>query len=232
MSVAASELPELSRMRAEGAPVLARRVGIALRRVAFFLIPSVFGYVLLGDVVVAALYQTGAFGPAESLVTWAVLAAYSVGIAASASSRVLSSAFYALRDTRTPARIAYLRVGASAVLAIALMFPLDDVGFQRLRLGAVGLGLAASAGAWLEYVLLRRALGKRVGPHGAGASDLLRMGLAGSAAAAAGVGLQVALPTAHPIVVALETLVPFGVVYLALAAVLGVGVPLRRSRRA
>jgi putative peptidoglycan lipid II flippase len=71
------------------------------------------GYLALGDVVVAALYETGRFGTAESLVTWGVLSAYALGIPATASSRVLSSAFYALRDTRTPAKVAYLRVAVS-----------------------------------------------------------------------------------------------------------------------
>lgn len=221
MSVAASELPELSRMRAEDKRVLARRVSTALRRVSYFLIPSVLGYVALGDVAVAALFETGAFGPAQSLITWGVLGAYSLGLMASARSRVLSSAFYALRDTRTPARVAYVRVIVSAAVGLALMFPLDAFGFQRLRLGAAGLALGASVGAWLEYGLLRRALGGYIGEHGPGRDRILKMFLAGALATAAGVGLQVALPAAHPAVLALETLIPFGVVYLAVSHLLG-----------
>jgi hypothetical protein len=42
--------------------------------------------------------------------------------------------------------------------------------------------------------------------------------------------LQTRLPDAHPALVALETLVPFGVVYLTAAAALGLGVRLRRAR--
>lgn len=229
MSVAASELPELSRMRRDSTTELARRVGEALRRTAYFVIPSALAYLVLGDVV-SALFQRGAFGSAESLATWAVLAAYSLGLIASASSRVLSSAFYALRDTRTPAMIATLRVAVSAAVGIAAMFPLDGLGFQRLRLGAVGLALGASVGAWLEYVLLRRALAKRIGAHGPGASPLVRMGLAAALATGAGTGLQLLLPPAHPVLTALETLLPFGVVYLIGTSALGVGVSLRRSR--
>lgn len=228
MSVAASELPELSRMRGDAAPILAGRVAEALRRVSYFLIPSALAYLALGDVVVAALFETGAFGPAQSLATWAVLGAYALGLAASASSRVLSSAFYALHDTRTPARIAYLRVAVSAGLGIALMFPLDGYGFAGLRLGAAGLALGASAGAWLEFVLLRRALGRAIGGHGPGSGPVARMTLAASLAAGAGVAIQLAAPPAHPLVVALETLIPFGVVYGVAAAALGLGFPLRR----
>lgn len=229
MSVAASELPELSRMGEEGRRALAERVSTALARVSWFLIPSAVGYLALGDVVVAALYQTGAFGTAQSLATWAVLGAYALGLTASASSRVLSSSFYALRDTRTPARIAYLRVGVSTVAGLALMFPLDRWTVAGLHLGAAGLALGASLGAWLEYGLLRRALAARIGPHGAGATRLVRTTLAAASAAAVGVGTQLLLEAPHPIVAALGTLLPFGVAYLAASALLGVPIPLRRT---
>lgn len=221
MSIAASELPELSRMRGDAERVVATRVSSALARVAYFLIPSMLVYLALGDVVVAALFETGQFGPAESLVTWGVLAAYALGLPASGSSRVMQSAFYALRDTRTPARVAYLRVALSAGVGIGLMFPADRIGFGSLRLGAAGLALGATVGAWVEYTLLRRALGRRIGPHGPGAGRAVRVGLAGAAATATGVVLQVLLPPAHPIVTAAETLVPAGVVFLVTAALLG-----------
>jgi putative peptidoglycan lipid II flippase len=227
MSVAASELPELSRMRVEAEHILVARVSAALRRTAFFVIPSALGYFFLGDVVVGTLYQTGAFGLADTLATSGVLMAFSLGLSATASSRVLSSAFYALRDTRTPARIAYVRVVVATLTGLGLMFPFDRLGVGRLGLGAVGLALGASLGAWIEYILLRRALGRYLGPHGPGTSPILRMMLAGALASAAGVGMELVLPPAYPALIGLETLLPFGVVYLAFAALLGVGIPLR-----
>jgi putative peptidoglycan lipid II flippase len=228
ISVAASELPELSRMRDEDLRVLADRVSVALRRVAYFLVPSTIGYLTLGDVAIAGLFETGAFGPEQTLVTWAVLGGFSLGLPASAGSRALSSAFYALRDTRTPARIAYLRVAVALTVGTVLMVPLDRVGLVDLRLGAAGLALGASAGAWLEYTLLRRALGRRLGPHGAGMGHLVRFTLAAVLAAAVAVALQVSLPPTAPIVLALATLVPFTVVYLAGTSALGEGIRWRR----
>jgi putative peptidoglycan lipid II flippase len=230
--VAAAELPEMARMRGEHAKLLGERVRVSTERALYFLIPSAVAYLVLGDVVVAALYQTGAFGDVQSLITWGVLAGYSLGLTASASSRVLSSAFYALRDTRTPARIAYIRVATSVVVGLSLMIPADQFGFSTLRLGAAGLAVGSSAGAWLEYVLLRRALYRQVGPHGAPAATILRLILAATVAGAVGVLLQVLLPGAHPILIALETLVPFGVVYLAATAVLGLESPLFRRANA
>ncbi|HUF76704.1 MAG TPA: murein biosynthesis integral membrane protein MurJ [Longimicrobiales bacterium] len=229
MSIAASELPELSRMRGEAERVVAARVSRALRRVSYFLIPSALAYLALGDVIVAALFQTGEFGLAESLVTWGVLAAYALGLPASGSSRVLSSAFYALRDTKTPARVAYVRVAISAGVGIALMFPADRLGFETLRLGAAGLAAGASAGAWVEYVLLRRALARRIGAHGPGSRGVAKVALAAALATAAGVALQLLLPPAHPAVLAVETLLPFGVVFLVAAALLGEGGLPRRA---
>ena len=229
MSVAASELPELSRMRGETVHILSTRVARALKRVSFFLIPSALAYLALGDVIVAALYQTGAFGSAESLITWGVLAAYALGLPASASSRVLSSAFYALRDTRTPARVAYLRVAVSIVVGVAAMIPLDRVGFSTLHLGAAGLALGSSVAAWTEYVLLRRALAGQIGPHGAGGASVVRLALAATLSAAVGIAIQVRAPLAHPILVALYTLIPFGLVYLMSTRALGVGPRWRRN---
>lgn len=227
--VAAAELPEMSRMRSEAREVLVARIRGATERALWFLIPSAVGYVALGDVIVAALYQTGRFGSAESLVTWGVLGVYAIGLPASASSRVLSSAFYALRDTRTPARMAYVRVVVSIVVGVSLMFPADEVGIGALRLGAAGLAAGSAVGAWIEYGLLRRALGRLIGPHGSESGVVVRLVLAAALAALVGVLIQLRLAGGHPIVVALETMLPFGVVYLAATTALGQGLPLRRS---
>jgi putative peptidoglycan lipid II flippase len=232
MSVAASELPELSRQRgAELRDRLARDVERASVRVAYFLVPSTLGYLFLGDVVSAAVFQTGAFGTAEVLVTWGVLAAYALGIPASAQSRLLSSAFYALRDTRTPARIAYLRVVLSLGVGAMLMFPMDRVEVGPLRLGAAGLALGATLAAWIELVLLRRALGRSLGSVGLPGGLLVRLLAAGAGATVVGVGLHLVLPELHPWVIALGTLIPFAGVYLAGTLVLGVGQPLRSLLR-
>lgn len=232
LSVAASELPELSRRRdPELRDALARDVRQGAGRVAFFLVPSTLGYLFLGDVVAAAIFETGAFGTAEVLVTWGVLAAYAPGMAASAQSRLLSSAYYALRDTRTPARIAYLRVALSLGVGAALMFPLDRIAVGPLRLGAAGLALGATAGAWVELLLLRRHLRRELGATGVGGGTLARLLMAGTGAVAVGVGLWFLLPPLHPWALALGTLVPFAGVYLGATLALGVGDPVRSLLR-
>jgi len=246
MSVAASELPELSRKREEARRALAPRVSQALRRISYFVIPSTLAYLFLGDVLTAALFQRGEFGGTDTLVVYGVLACFSLGLPATSGSRVLSSAFYALHDTRTPARIAYLRVAVSVGVGAALMFPMDHLAVGPLRLGAAGLALGASLAAWIEYALLRKRLRKLLGEHGPGSGTVVRIGLAASLATAAGVAASLAIPAPAPgsrflsgllrlppgsldhLVRAAETVLPFGVAYLAVTAALGVGVPLGR----
>jgi putative peptidoglycan lipid II flippase len=250
MSIAASELPELSRRREEARSVVVPRVRTALRRVAFFLVPSALAYLVLGDVLTAALFERGRFDRLSTTVTYGVLAAYALGLLASAWSRVLSSAYYALRDTRTPAWIATVRVVVSLGVGVGLMFPLDRVvvgsGGEQLRFGATGLALGAAAGAWVELVLLRLRLHRALGAHGPGAGHLARLALAGLGAAAAGAGAKLVLGSLVPArsgwihalvgpesallapLLALGTALVFGGVYLVLARALGVGLPLGR----
>ncbi|HMM33221.1 MAG TPA: murein biosynthesis integral membrane protein MurJ [Thermoanaerobaculia bacterium] len=102
MSVSSAELPELS--SGASAETLRERLDGALRRVAFLVVPSAVAFALLGDRVVALVFQTGAFGAEDVRIVWIVLAAASVGLLASTLGRLYASAFWALHDTRTPRR--------------------------------------------------------------------------------------------------------------------------------
>ncbi len=238
MSVAAAELPELSRRRTGAVEVLRERTREALTRVAFFVIPSFVGFVLLGDVIVAALYQTGEFGRTDTLLVHFTLIGYATGLVASTGTRLFSSTFFALRDTRTPAKFAAIRVATAAVLGFVLMIQFEPVQifgmqigpglFSEARigprfLGAVGLALGAGLAAWLEWALLRRSLRRRIGSVGVGAGVIGRMFAAALAGAAVGWGVRWLLPAVHPIIAAVFILGAFGVVYFALAAALGLG---------
>jgi putative peptidoglycan lipid II flippase len=258
MSVAAAELPEMSRRRGDERAVLAARVRAALDRLAFVLVPTTLAFLLLGDLFVATLFEGGRFTASSTAATYIVLAAYTLGLPASAASRTLSSSFYALRDTRTPAVIAVVRVVVSAAIGVALMFPLDAFtvgqGDDLLRLGAAGLALGAALGSWLEYGLLRRRLTGMIGAHGPEMRRRARRWVAGLGGGVAAVGAkwfggslvpyragwaEAALGPGSPWlggVLALGTALAFGVTYLVVAQLLGVGMPLgsilRRGRTA
>ena len=216
MSIAAAELPELSRDEASGLAAVRRRAEQAIDGVTFWMLPSAVGYVLFGEEIMGAVFRTGAFGADDAVVAGWVLAAYALGLPASGVSRVLSSSFYALRDTRTPASIAYVRILASGGMGAALMFPFDGFVIGGLGLGAAGLGLGAAAGAWLEWGLLRRSLRSRLGGFGQGAGRNLRRATAVVVASAIGLGLQSVLPQTSPVLRGVLVVGPFAATYLVL----------------
>ena len=240
MSVAAAELPELSRQRDHDAEVLRARVSHGLRQIAFFVVPSFVGYLVLGDVIAGALFERGRFTRYDTILVAATLAAFSLALIASTASRLLVSAYFALQDTKTPARYATIRVVLAAAIGAGLMLVFDRYEIAPgKRLGAVGLALGGGIAGWLEWWLLRRRLRERIGTVGAGARPLGRMFIAAGIAAILARGLHWMLPDMSPLVEGMLVLPVFGAVYFLVAARLGldqanaiIGRVLRRFRRA
>ena len=247
MSVAAAELPQMSAETGSDEEIrvaLRRRLDRGLRQVAFFVIPTSVAFILLGRVFVAALFQRGAFSPNTTLLVWYVLAASTIGLLVSTLSRLYSSTFYALHDTRTPFRIALARVFVGAALALLFAFPLrwmfpalaravglpiPQVPGGALALGVVGITTASAVGAWVEFLLLRRGIHRRVGHGTANGVHLLKMWTAALWAGAAGLAadMYVAAPLSRhlPLPVISEALLVggvFGVMYFAAGYVLRV----------
>jgi putative peptidoglycan lipid II flippase len=181
MSVAAAELPQMSRVVGTPEEVFAnlrKRMERGLRQIAFFVIPTVVAFIAIGNALVAALYQGGHFGPGDTLYVWYILIGSTVGLLAVTLGRLYSSAFYALRDTRTPLRYAMLRVALTGVLGYLFALPLRPLLIDALRfahvplpmiqgstkpLGAIALTATAGVAGWLEFLLLRRSLARRIG---------------------------------------------------------------------
>jgi putative peptidoglycan lipid II flippase len=250
MSVAAAALPELARESGAGSGALRERTAAAVRRVAFFIVPSFAAFVAIGDVLVAGLYRAGEFGDADVRIVWLILIGYSLGLLASTAARVYQSAFFALRDTATPARIAFARVLVALVGGAVLMLqfePITVLGVTipagalaslevlGLPLGPLGLAMGAALGAWVEWALLKRTLAARLGSVGAGAVPLAQMFAAAGVAAAGGLAVSRALTSLHALIEAAVVAAVFGSVYFAVAAALGLEQAralLRRLRRA
>lgn len=193
MSVAASELPELSRITHTELDRFLQRVSGSVRQIFYLIVPTVVGYLGFGFLVVGAFYQTGQFDLDDTWQVYLVLAAYTLGMTATTAGRLLQNAFYALSDTKTPARIAVWRVVISGLIGAGLMFVLDRysvtdvIGIpaegEPLRLGAVGLALGSAVGAWVELARLVAALRRHDPAFGLPWGAALRMlGVAGLAA--------------------------------------------------
>jgi putative peptidoglycan lipid II flippase len=229
MSVAASELPELARIGGGAADEMILRVRRSLRQMAFLNVPTFIGYLAFGYLLVGALLRRGSFQVEDNWLVYLVLCGYTLGLLASTSSRLLQNTFYALGETRTPAWIAGLRVLLSAALGIPLMLVLDrytvpasaGAAGKSLYLGAVGLALASGLAAWLELLLLRRALAARDLRSVVPWPEMAKMtGLAAAAALPAAL-LWWLLPATSMILQALLVVGAYGAVYLLLAKLAG-----------
>lgn len=224
MSVSAAELPLMSGEIGEQAQVavaLRTRLDTGLRRIAFFVMPSMAAFLVLGDVVVAAIYQTGQFRHADVLFVWGILAGAMVGLLASTCGRLYSSVYYALRDTRTPLKFAVVRVALTTVLGYFFALHLPAALGIAGRWGVAGLTVSAGIASWIELILLRRSLNRRIGRSGLAAGYLLKICTAAFAAAAIGWGLHAWFGHHTPVLTAIVVLLPYGVAYFTIARLLG-----------
>ena len=223
MSVSSAELPAMSSAVGsdqEVAEYLRRRLNSGLRQIAFFIVPTAVAFLTLGDVIAAALLQTGRFTHADSLYVWGILAGSTVGLLATTLGRLYSSTYYALRDTRTPLRYAIIRVALTTALGYAMAIPLPPAIGIDPRWGVAGLTVSAGIAGWVEFALLRRTLNRRIGQTGLALSYTTKLWIAAIAAGAAGWGVRIAIGHRNPILAAALILPAYGVVYFGLAAAL------------
>jgi putative peptidoglycan lipid II flippase len=228
MAISAAELPAMSSAlgtHEEVGAVLRQRLENGLKNISFFVVPSAVGFVLLGDVIVATIYRSGHFGAADVTLVWSVLAGSGVGLLATTSGRLYSSAFYALRDTRTPLNFAVIRVALTVVLGYFFALPLPRLLGIDHRWGVAGLTLSAGMAGWVEFALLRRALQARIGAVVASVSRVARLWVGALISAAFAYGVKRVLPFHRPEVVGLCVLSTFGIGYLVCTKLLGVAAP-------
>jgi putative peptidoglycan lipid II flippase len=224
ISVSAAELPEMSSALGEQSDVaekLRARLDAGLRQIAIFIVPSSMGFLALGDVMAGALYQNGKFGRSDTVYVWAILAGSAVGLLASTLGRLYASTYYALHDTRTPLRFAVVRVFLTTVLGYLCSLPLPQALGIRQQWGAVGLTASAGLAGWVEFLLLRRSLNRRIGWTGLPFSYVSKLWASAGASAVVALGIKYLLGARHPIIVAAIVLTPYGLLYFALTSAFG-----------
>lgn len=217
ISVSAAELPAMAgTLGADpaGATKLQQRLNSGLRQIAFFVVPSAMAFVALGDVVAAALLQTGRFTHSDALYVWGILAGSGVGLLASTLGRLYSSTYYALRDTRTPLRYALVRVALTTVLGYLFAIPLPRALGMNTVWGAAGLTASAGIAGWVEMLMLRRTLNSRIGHTGLPLDYIVKLWGAAVAGGIVAWLLKLTLPPMHPAMAAVIILGPYGLVFL------------------
>ncbi|TLN09774.1 murein biosynthesis integral membrane protein MurJ, partial [bacterium] len=196
MAVSAAELPEMSSATGsieEINAVVRRRLEAGLERIAFFVIPSAVAMLALGDMLAAMLFQHGKFSGDDAVYVWMVMAGYATGLLAVTMGRLYSSAFFALRDTKTPLRFALLRVAVSTALGYFCAIRLPSLFGVDPSWGTAGLAAAAGVAGWLEFILLRRGLGKIIGATALRASLAWKLWICAAIGAAIAWGVKLLL---------------------------------------
>src|SRR5437016_4479715 len=214
VSVTAVSLPELSRDAIGATPneQLRTRIAVGFRRIVFFIVPSSIACIALSREIVAALYESGRFTADDTGLVGSVLAAYGVGMLGQATVKLFASGFYAMRDTRTPVKIAALSLVVSTALAWLLM----------RWLGAPGIALGSSIGVFVNTTFNLRGLSRRIGSVLRGA-DWRAFGItlvAGVLAGAAAIGVARLTGGVPPVPRGVAVLAIFGIVYAALTLAL------------
>ena len=152
IAIGTAILPALSRQIAGSDSKAAsdtqnRAVELAL----FFAMPAMVALIVSAIPIVHGIFEHGAFTPADTRGTAAVLMAFSAGVPAYVLIKVLTPGFYARSDTKTPLRLALWSMLVNLIGNLILIWPLAHI----------GVGVATAIAAWVNVALLWFTLRKR-----------------------------------------------------------------------
>ena len=179
-------VPEMTHRLAAGDEAGARSAqNRAIEFALLLAIPCVVGFLVAPGLIMRALFMRGAFNAADAHAAAMTLMAYTIGLIPFVLIRSVVAPFYARGDTATPVKAALIGTAINIVFKIMLMVPLAQV----------GLALATSIGAWINFILVlffaHRA--RVIAADGELKASLVKL-------AAAGAALTLALLIADPLV--------------------------------
>src|SRR5258706_941091 len=181
-SIATAALPTFSAQVARGElSEMRSSLAATLRGVILLSLPATIGLILLREPIIAALFQRGEFTALSTqMVSWALLW-YTAGLVGHSFVEILSRAYYALHDTKTPVIIGTIAMGLNVVFSFGFAWIFSQLGWMPHG----GLALANSFATALEavalFVLMRKRLngieGKSIA-DGAWRGSLAALGMA------------------------------------------------------
>ena len=187
-------LPEMTRRLATGDEAGARSAQNRAIEFALLLgVPCIVAFLVVPDLIMRGLFLRGKFTAGDAHAAALTLMAYTIGLIPFVLIRSVVAPFLARGDTATPVKAALTGTAVNIVLKILLMGPLAQV----------GLALATSIGAWINFVLVLW-LAARAGFIAADAELKASLGKLASA----GLALAVVLLAAAPMTTALLSTLP------------------------
>jgi putative peptidoglycan lipid II flippase len=183
VALGTAALPSFSAQAARGAyDELRHSLAFSMRLTSFIVLPATVGMITLAVPITVVLFQRGAFGFDQALLTAQALSAFAVGLWPVSMVRLVVPAFYAMENTRAPVITAAVAFIANCGFSLLLMGAVAAPGASHLA-GAIatlsqtvavfnlrhtGLALATSLSATVNVILLVLWLRRRLGPLGAG----------------------------------------------------------------
>ena len=235
VAVGTAAIPVLSRLASQGKTGEFRStLSSSISLVFLMTIPAACGLIVLGEPIVRLIYQHGRFDANATSMTALALAGYSIGLAGYAAIKVLSPAFYAMNDAKTPMMIAIASIFVNGIACYFFREWLSGYGVTPDTphdYGHAGVALATSLVALINFVALlwfmrqkiERLNGREI------AASFLRITAAAAVMSAVCYAsyyyLDAALGSVSLINRAIEVFVPIilgGIVFAAAAKVLGV----------
>jgi putative peptidoglycan lipid II flippase len=145
IAVGIAALPSMSSIVARGKQAqLTDILSHSLRLIFFIAIPSTFGLILLADPITNVLFERGQFDAVARSGTAFAMVFYAIGLVAFSGVKIAASAFYAMKDTKTPTKVASWCMLLNIVLNLLFMGPLKHG----------GLALATSISSIVNLIML------------------------------------------------------------------------------
>ena len=113
-------------------------------------LPAAVALAVVPTPLISVLFERGAFTPADTAPTAWALSAFAVGLPAFVLAKVLSPAYFAREDTRTPMRYATVNMIINVVLSIALFFAFKAQGWMP----HLGIAVATTTAGWVNALQL------------------------------------------------------------------------------
>jgi len=156
VAIGSATLPSISRSAASGNfDEFRRTLSRSLATVFLLTVPSSVGLAVLGRSMIGAIYQGGNFRTYDTQQTAVALSCFSVGLAGYSAMKVLTPAFYALNDARTPMLV--------SLISILINYVMVSIMVRAAHFGHAGLALATSVVALFSFVILFSILRTRLG---------------------------------------------------------------------
>ncbi len=132
-----------------------------LRGILFLSFPASAGLIILSLPVIQALLQHGLFSLDDAQTTAISLSCFAVGLVGFSSVEILTRAFYAMRDSKTPVIISICQFIFDTMLSLLLLDPFSLLGGVSWGMGslALGTGLASIGEALVLFTILHQRIG-------------------------------------------------------------------------